>query len=577
MAARDPNTVGRKELNSIRAKNSHFLMLSFVFSIFVNLLMLTGPLFMLQVYDRVLGSRSEETLVALVVLVAGLYALMGLLDYARGRILARYGARFQAALDERVFKSGLRPRDAGDQSGLTAAKDVEAVQTLYASPALPAIMDVPFTPLFLLAIFIFHPVLGWVALFGGALLITITIVNQMTTRRRLKDAQIAAERANRFSEHARQASDVIRSQGMTDPVTARWLSFRTMALRDSISTADLTGTFTSLSKSLRLFLQSAILAVGAYLVLRGEITAGAMIAASILLGRCLAPVEQLLARWPQIQRARNGWASLMEFLSNEDQQEPKTRLPKPEAHLTVNGISVLSPVDREPILRSLSFEVKPGEALGVIGKSGSGKTTLAKVMLGLVQPTAGEVRLGGALLSQFAANDLGTHIGYLPQEPMLVDGTIAENIGRMALQPDSNAVVAAAQKAKAHDLITGLAKGYDTPVNGNRVPLSGGQKQRVALARALYGDPVLLVLDEPNSALDMDGSEALNTAVRTLKSEGKAVVIMTHRPLAISECDTLLVLDKGRVTALGPRDEVLRSMVKNANEVQQVVAKKGTP
>ncbi|NRA99785.1 MAG: type I secretion system permease/ATPase [Rhodobacteraceae bacterium] len=576
MAAQEPTSKGRRELAAIRARNSHFLILAFIFSVFVNILMLTGPLFMLQVYDRVLGSRSEETLVALVVLVAALYALMGVLDYARGRILARYGARFQSALDERVFKSGLEPRKAGDQTALSAARDVEAVQAVYASPALTAVMDVPFTPLFLAAIFIFHPMLGWVATAGGLILITITFLNQFTTRRRTKEAQIAAERANQFREHALQASDVIRSQGMVDPVTTRWLNHRVTALKDSISTADVTGTFSSVSKSLRLFLQSAILAVGAYYVLRGEITAGAMIAASILLGRALAPVEQLLARWPQIERARIGWASLMEFLSNDVEETPQTRLPQPTAHVSVNGVSVVSPLDREPILRSLSFEVKPGEALGVIGKSGSGKTTLAKVMLGLAKPAAGEVRLGGALLSQFAPDDLGLHIGYLPQDPMLVDGSIAENIARMALQPDSEAVVAAAQKAKAHELITGLAKGYDTPVNGNRVPLSGGQKQRVALARALYGDPVLLVLDEPNSALDMDGSEALNSAVRTLKAEGKAVVIMTHRPMAISECDTLLVLDKGRITALGPRDEVLRSMVKNAGDVQQVVAKKGT-
>lgn len=575
MHATDPNRAGRRELNSIRAKNRQILVLSFVFSIFVNLLMLTGPLFMLQVYDRVLGSRSQETLVALVVLVAALYALMGVLDYARGRVLARYGARFQSELDERVFKSGLEPRPVGDKTALSSTRDVEAIQSLYASPALTAIMDVPFTPLFLLAIFIFHPLLGWVALGGGAFLIMITVVNQFSTQRKLKEAQIEAERANQFREHALQASDVIRSQGMVDPVTTRWVNFRTAALKQSISTADLTGTFTSLSKSLRLFMQSAILAVGAYLVLRGEVTAGAMIAASILMGRALAPVEQLLARWPQIQRARIGWASLVAFLSNDERPDPHTRLPQPPAKLTVKDISVVSQIDRETVLRALNFEVKPGEALGVIGKSGAGKTTLAKVLLGLVEPAMGEVRLGNALLSQYSAEDLGRHIGYLPQDPMLVDGSIAENIARMSLEPDSEAVVRAAHRAKAHELITGLSKGYDTPVNGNRVPLSGGQKQRVALARALYGDPVLLVLDEPNSALDMEGSEALNAAVRTLKAEGKAVVIMTHRPMAISECDTLLVIDKGHATAHGPRDDVLRAMVKNVNGVQQVVTQKG--
>jgi ATP-binding cassette subfamily C protein len=567
-------TTQSSELTEIRRRGLGLILVAFVFSIFVNLLMLTGPLFMLQVYDRVLSSRSEETLLALTVLVAALYTLMGVLDYARGRVLARYGARFQSALDARVFRATLVPGKAERKQQLTATSDVEAVQALYSSPAFTAIMDVPFTPIFIAAIFIFHPLLGWVALGGGAILVLVTLLNRMMTRKRLEEAQVAFEEAKRFSDNARQAREVIRSQGMLGDVAARWTQKRRGALNDAMRAADRTGTFGSVSKTLRLFLQSLVLAVGAWLVLEGQVTAGAMIAASILLGRALAPIEQLLGRWPQVERARSGLKSLRAFLDAAPEPAPRTPLPRPDAHLVVRNLSVVTGEDRHPILRGLSFEVKPGEALGVIGRSGAGKTTLARAVVGLQPPATGEIRLGGALLDQYAPDVLGRHIGYLPQDPMMVDGTIAENIARMSLQPDSDRVVAAAKTAKVHDLILSLRQGYDTQVRANQVELSGGQKQRVALARALYEDPVLLVLDEPNSALDAEGSEALNAAIRHMKGEGRAVIIMTHRPTAISECDTLLVLDGGRITAHGPRDEVLRSMVKNAADVQQAMARK---
>ncbi|MGI1662665.1 type I secretion system permease/ATPase [Palleronia sp. KMU-117] len=569
-----PDGVPAPEITEVRRRGLALIVVAFVFSIFVNILMLTGPLFMLQVYDRVLSSRSEETLLALTVLVAALYALMSVLDYARGRVLARYGARFQSALDARVFKATLTPGKADPKQRLTALGDVEAVQALYASPAFTAILDTPFTPLFIAAIFIFHPMLGWVALGGGVLLIVITILNRVLTKKRLEAAQVAAEEAKRFSDNARLAREVIRSQGMLPAVAERWTDKRRKALDEAMRAADRTGTFGSVSKGLRLFLQSFILAVGAWLVLEGQVTAGAMIAASILMGRALAPIEQLIGRWPQVERARSGLKSLRGFLSAIREPAARTALPRPEARLSVRNLTVVAGEDRHPILRAISFEVEPGQALGVIGRSGSGKTTLARAIVGLQTAAAGEVRLGGALLDQYAPDTLGRHIGYLPQDPMMVDGTIAENIARMSLTPDSERIVAAAQAAKVHQLILGLRQGYDTPVRGNQVELSGGQKQRVALARALYEDPVLLVLDEPNSALDMEGSEALNAAVRHMKSEGKTVIIMTHRPTAISECDNLLVLDDGRITAQGPRDEVLRSMVKNAADVQQAIARK---
>lgn len=552
----------------------HFLLFAFFFSIFVNILMLTGPLFMLQVYDRVLGSRSEETLVALLILVLALYGLMWLLDFSRTRLLARYGARFQSELDEKVFQSQLtrRPDDTRPET-LSASRDLEAVQGFYASPALTAIMDAPFTPVFIVVIFIFHSWLGWFALAGGLFLIAITVLNQVLTSKRVSEAQIAAEGAHRFAENSKQASELIRTQGMLEPVTERWMGHRTKALKLNMTAVDWTGAFSTFTKSFRLSLQSLMLALGAWLVLQGELTAGAMIAGSILLGRALAPIEQIIGRWPQIARARQGRRSLETFLDQNEETQEKTRLPRPEGRLDVKGLTLTTGPGKPALLYNVSFDIEPGEALGVVGRSGSGKTTIAKTLLGLLEPNIGEVRLGGALISHYAPADLGAYVGYLPQDPMLISGTIAENIARMSLEPDSEMVVAAAQKAKAHELILSLPDGYETRVENNSIGLSGGQRQRIALARALYGDPVLLVLDEPNSALDQEGSEALNAAVRTAKSEGRSVIIMTHRPVAISECDKLMVIDGGRVKAHGPRDEVLKSMMKNAGDIQRVIGR----
>ncbi|MXQ09134.1 type I secretion system permease/ATPase [Alphaproteobacteria bacterium GH1-50] len=564
-----------EELRQARARSMHFIWFSFFFSIFVNLLMLTGPLFMLQVYDRVLGSRSEETLVALTILVVALYGLMWLLDFARSRLVARYGARFQSDLDERVFKAVIeaRGRRTPSRGALTASRDLEAIQGFFASPGLIAMLDTPFTPIFVAAIFVFHPALGWLALGGGVALITLTLVNQALTNRKTREAQQVTEDAHRFAESAAQSAELLRAQGMVDAVSDRWLARRDEALGKTMNAVDWTGSFTTFTKAFRLTLQSLILALGAWLVLGGELTAGAMIAASILLGRALAPIEQVLGRWPQIQRARQGWASLSDFLAAVPQPEEKTRLPRPEGRLDVKGVTVTSGPGTPAILYNISFTLAPGEALGVIGRSGSGKTTIARLLLGLIDPPVGEVRLGGALLSQYDPADLGQHVGYLPQEAQMVTGTLAENIARMSTSPDSAAVVAAAQKARAHDLILSLPDGYDTMVREGMLALSGGQRQRIALARALYGDPVLLVLDEPNSALDLEGTEALNAAVRDMKSDGRSVVIMTHRPMAISECDRLMVIDGGRVKALGPRDEVLKSMMKNAGDIQRTIGR----
>lgn len=525
---------------------------------------------MLQVYDRVLGSRSEETLVALLMLVIVLYLLMWLLDFARTRLAARFGARLQAALDAVVFRTELA-RPGTDKTTPTATRNLEALQGFFGSPALTALMDLPFTPVFIAVIFVFHPWLGYFACIGSAILIGITLLNQLLTSQRVAEAQATGEAAHQFGENARIAAELVRSQGMMDVMTDRWIEGRGKALDQTMTAVDLTGAFSTFTRAVRLALQSLVLALGAWLVLRNDLTAGAMIATSILLGRALAPIEQIIGRWPQISRARSGWRQLTAFLDDTEKPQVQTRLPRPSGALEMKGVTVTTGPGQPPVLYNLSFALTPGEALGVIGKSGSGKTTIAKTILGLINPTIGEVRLGGALISQYTSADLGRHIGYLPQDPVLITGTIAENIARMARNADSHAVVRAAQKAKVHDLILSLPKGYDTRVENNKIGLSGGQRQRIALARALFGEPMLLVLDEPNSALDQDGSEALNAAVRQMKSEGRTVIIMTHRPVAISECDKLMVVEGGRISALGARNEVLRATVRNVDDVQRTL------
>lgn len=564
-------------LASARRAGSTLLVVAFIFSIFVNLLMLTGPLYMLQVYDRVLGSRSEETLVALSLLVGFLYGLMALLEYARGRVVARYAARFQTQLDPLVFDASINaPAKAGAPPS-TGLRDLEAIQTTVASPVFLALMDIPWSPIFIVGIFIFHPWLGWLAVAGGCALLFLTLLNQVLTYQKVQRAHGVSQAAQNMADQAHLASEVIRSQGMRANVRARWRIRRDEALAERISSNDWTGTFTSFTKAFRLFLQSAMLGLGAYLVLQGQLTAGAMIAGSILLGRALAPIEQTLGQWSTLQRARQGWNSLDELLSGAPAKLPPTPLPTPEAHMSLSGVTVFSDITKPPLLRQISLAVAPGTALGVIGKSGSGKSTLARTIVGLHPAGTGEVRLGGATLDQYDPDVLGQHIGYLPQSVVLMSGTVAENIARMRPDFDPEAVVDAAKRANAHQMILALPDGYDTFINADDNTLSGGQRQRIALARALFGDPVLLVLDEPNSALDVDGSEALNRTVQDFKDRGKAVIVMTHRPLAISKCDNLVILQSGAVRDAGPRDEVLGRQFKNANQINKVIAEKSSP
>lgn len=562
---------GRGELLTARKQSRSLFWMVAIFSFFVNMLMLTGPLYMLNVYDRVLGSRSIETLIALSVLVAFLYGMMGLLDYVRGRIMGRVGARFQAAMDRRVFGAVLKANtiNKARTEAQTGLRDLESVQRLLTSPPLMALFDLPWTPLFFLGIFIFHPLMGYLALGGGLILIFVALANQMSTRKPLADANAATYQAEVMGAQIRSESEMVHALGMRQAAFGRWQTARVKSLDATISAADGAGTFSALTKSFRLFLQSAMLGLGAYLVLQGELTPGAMIAGSILLGRALAPIEMIVNQWAVFQKARDGWENLSVLLGNVPEDDARTALPRPAANLVADQITVIPPGEKQASLRMISFEVKPGQAVGVIGTSGAGKSTLARALTGVWHPAGGKIRLDGAALDQYGPDVLGQHIGYLPQRVQLFDGTIKDNIARMSMQPDDMAVVKAAKKAAAHEMILKLPDGYDTRVSANGGRLSGGQVQRIGLARAMYGDPVVLVLDEPNSNLDNDGSVALNNAIKASKAEGTAVFIMAHRPAAIQECDMLLVIENGQKRAFGPKDQVLGDMVKNAKQIKQ--------
>jgi len=564
---------GREELLAARRQSRGLFWAVALLSAFVNMLMLTGPLYMMQVYDRVLGSRSEATLLALSLLVIFLYGMMGLLDAVRGRVMRRVAARFQAALDRRVFDAMIRRSAVSNgPEAQTGLSDLESVQKLIASPVLMAAFDLPWTPIFLAGIALFHPWLGLLALGGGSVLIAIAVLNQVLSTAPGKAAMVSGHRAMLQSEEIRTEAEMIQAMGMREAAFHRWQKARGKALADSVSASDVTGTFGTLTKTLRLFLQSAMLGLGAYLTLQGEVSPGAMIAGSILLGRALSPIELGLGQWPLVQRARKGWQNLEELLGKTPPEPARTALPQPRALLEVQSVAATAPGESQPLLRNVTFRVEPGEAIGVIGPSGSGKSTLARVLTGAWRAAAGTVRLDGAALSQYDPAVLGDHIGYLPQRVQLFDGTIAQNIARLASEPDADAVVEAARAAAAHEMIVKLPEGYDTQVRAGGGRLSGGQMQRIGLARALYGDPVIVILDEPNSNLDNDGSVALNNAIKRLKAQGKSVLIMAHRPAAIQECDKILVIEQGSMSAFGPKDEVLRKMVTNHRDIQQTGA-----
>lgn len=560
---------GREEFRSAFWAARGLFIVAAIFSCFVNILMLTGPLFMLQVYDRVLASGSIETLIALFLLVAGLFAMMGLLDFLRGRILSNAGARFQSLLDGRVFEGTMRraliPAERVRPAG--AMRDLESIQQFLSGPAPFAFFDAPWTPLYIAVIFMLHPYLGWFAVGAGVLLFFIALLNQSMTAAPEIEARKAAMESEKFSESVRREAETVRALGMLGTATKLWGKQRGEALDAQMRHSLRGGFFQAVSKSLRLFLQSAILALGAWLAVKGEISPGVMIAGSILMGRALAPIDQAISQWRVFVRARRGSKSLEEFFASTPVAEQRTTLPTPAARLQVTGLAIGPPGTRTPLIRNVSFDVKPGEAVGVIGPSAAGKSTLARALVGIWPPFAGEIRLDGATLDQWSEGELGKLIGYLPQDVGLFAGTVAQNIARLTENPDEREIVQAAERAGAHETILKLANGYDTEIGEGGGQLSGGQRQRVGLARALFGDPPLLVFDEPNANLDAEGEASLVNAIQGAKERQRAVIVMAHRPSAIAVCDRLLVMRDGVPQAFGPRDEVLQQTTRNAPDV----------
>ncbi len=574
---KDHTMNGAAELRAARRESRTLYWAVGIFSFFVNMLMLTGPLYMMNVYDRVLGSRSLETLIALSVLVTFLYGTMGILDLVRGRIMGRIGARFQARLDERVFSATIRGSSLGKamRESTTGLRDLESVQRLISSPALMSAFDLPFAPIFFAGIFVFHAWMGYAALASAVVLIILALANQAMTKRPLEQANAATMQSEMTGNQIRQEAEMVQALGMRGAAFSRWQIARTRSLDATIGAADTGGSFNAMIKAFRLFVQSAMLGLGAYLVLENQMSSGAMIAGSILLGRALSPIESIVGQWAMFQRAREGWGNLAVLLTELPVEPKRMGLPAPRAQLDADQVTVIPPGEQQAALRMISFSVAPGQACGVIGTSGAGKSTLARALTGHWRPAGGKIRLDGAALDQYDPDVLGQHIGYLPQRVTLFDGTIKDNIARLSPNPDEAAVVKAAKRAAAHEMILKLPEGYDTRVTAAGGRLSGGQIQRIGLARAMYGDPVVLVLDEPNSNLDNDGSNALNEAIRSMKAEGKCVLIMAHRPSAIQECDTLLMIENGMVKAFGPKEEVLRKMVANRQEITQAVGAGG--
>jgi PrtD family type I secretion system ABC transporter len=533
-----------------------------LFSGMVNLLMLAGPLYMLQVYDRVLSSRSVPTLVALSLFLVGAYAFQGALDLIRSRVVVRAAAVLDRRLAVTVHGAVIRLAIATRQAGETPqpVRDLDQIRTFLTSAGPIAIVDLPWVPVFLTICFLIHPWLGLAATVGGVVLFAMTLLTERASR---TPARVAAQDAGRRSimmEAQRRSGETVVAMGMAGALAQRWAMVNNRYIAATGRLSDVAGSLGSVSKVLRLLLQSVILGLGAYLVLRQELTAGAMVAASIMMGRALAPIETAIANWRGFVAARQSITRLSEALTRAAPRRAATALPKPARSLEVEQVTVAAPGGTTPIVTGARFGLKAGEAVGIIGPSGAGKTSLVRTLVGIWRPAKGSVRLDGAALDQWDADALGRHVGFISQTVELFDGTVAENIARMSVAPDPDAVLRAARAAGAHDMILRLPAGYDTPIGEGGEALSGGQRQRIALARALYGDPFLIVLDEPNSNLDNEGEAALLQAIAGVKARGAIVVLIAHRPFVLSVCDHILVLANGTQVEFGARDEMMRKI-----------------
>jgi ATP-binding cassette subfamily C protein len=551
-----------------------------VMSCVINILYLTGSFFMLEVYDRVLPSRSIPTLVGLIVLAGGLYVVQGILDLIRSRILIRIGSTLDEMLSRRVYEIVVRmPLLIGNRSeGLQPLRDLDNVRSFLSGMGPGALFDLPWLPLYLAICFAFHPLIGVTALVGAIILIVLTILTEYLTHDPMKRSTGLAMRRQDLALASRRNAEVLTAMGMAGRVGRRWEDSNRDYLASNQRASDVAGGLGAIAKVMRMMLQSAVLGVGAYLVINQQATAGIIIAGSILSARALAPVDLAIAHWKGFVAARQSWHRLNRLLSMMPEQAAPTLLETPSGKLSVETLTVSPPGEQKAVVHDITFALEAGQAVGVIGPSGSGKSSLVRALVGVWQPLRGKVRLDGAALDQWSPEILGRHIGYLPQDVELFAGTIAQNISRFEDNASSDDIIAAAREARVHDMIISMKDGYDTQIGDQGSVLSAGQAQRIALARALYGNPFLVVLDEPNSNLDSEGDAALNKAVLAVRERGGVVVVVAHRPIGIESVDLVLVLKDGRVQAFGPKDSVLGQVLQRPIAVPpaiKIVSDKG--
>jgi len=549
---------------ALKSVKQHFLYAA-LFSMAINILMILPAIYMLQVYDRVITSGSLSTLAMLTLIMVFLLAGMGGFEWVRSRILVRASNKLEEVLRKRVFDATFKQSlmSGGLKASSQPINDLAGIRQFLTGNGLFAFFDAPWFPIYVLVMFLFHPAFGYMAIFGGVVLVAVAYANEKVTNKKLKDANAEAAWTAGFATKNLRNAEVIESMGMMGSIRNRWAkhSDRVLALQGSAS--DWAGTFTAFSKTFRIILQSLILGVGAWLAVLQEISPGMMIAGSILLGRALAPIDLMVGAWRGFATARTQYDRLSGLLENIPAVKETMNLPAPSGAVSVEGVVVTPPGSRVPILKGVSFALNAGDSMGVIGPSAAGKSTLARVLLGIWPALGGAVRLDSADIFTWDRDELGPYLGYLPQDIELFDGTIAENIARFS-EVDPEKVVEAAKLVGVHDLVLRLPEGYDTVIGGTGGALSGGQRQRIGLARAMYGNPCLVVLDEPNSNLDDRGEQELLAAIQRMKARGTTVVIIAHRPQVLQGVDKILVLANGSVTDFGLKDQILAKYTQGA-------------
>lgn len=543
-----------------------------IFSGIINILMLTGSFYMLQVYDRVLLSYSVPTLVMLSIIALGAYVFLGFLDVVRTRIFGRIAERIDLATGPEVYARIIRmqasnPSQQGEKT--QAFRDLEAVRNFLSGTGPVAVFDMPWLPFYLTICFFLHPYVGLFAAFSCILLIVVAVMSEYRSQRPNKLAFETSSQRNVLASSTIGGSEVIVSMGMLDSMQERWRQFNGHSSALSLAANDISSGLSAMSRTLRMVIQSATLGLGAYLVIKGEMTAGTIIAASIISARAIAPVDLAVSSYRSFQQAREGYKRLARLFETMPEPKDLLRLMAPRRALAAENIVVVAPNNGHLIIKGLSFQILAGEGLGVIGHSASGKSTLARALVGLWQPVRGTVSLDGASLKHWDPGLLGRHIGYLPHDVQLFDGTIAENISRFDPQPSPESIYAAARMAGCYEIVLQMPDGFNTRIGLGGAHLSAGQRQRIGLARALYGDPFMVILDEPNANLDAMGEQAVTNAIMAVRQRGGIVVVIAHRPSALAAVDKVLVLHDGVATAYGPKDDVLKQVLNNAADIRK--------